>query len=268
MAMLTGGLALDALLEAMEANLHGHVSFLQRQVPVMYVHDSDGFLLVDSGLASDTFNKICRARLQRGDAAARIAEAIGYFRRVERPFAWWVGPCSTPDNLAALLEQAGLCRSESEIGMAADLAALPASVQMPDGLAIRRVATRDELLDFAAVNAANWNPPDPYVIQFFALGADILLQPDCPMRLYVGYLDETAVASAETFLGGGVAGIHMVSTRREFQRRGIGLAMTWAAANAGRQAGMTTATLQASAEGQGVYERLGFRACCEFVEWQ
>lgn len=164
MIMWTGELAFDALREAMEANLHGHVAFLQRQLPGMYVHDSDGLLLVDSGLASDTFNKICRARLKPGDASARITEAIGYFRRVERPFTWWVGPCSTPSNLAALLKDAGLRPAESETGMAAGIATLPDSIPLPDGLTIRRVTTRDELLDFATVNAANWDPPDPNVI--------------------------------------------------------------------------------------------------------
>lgn len=45
---------------AAEENLHGHISFLQRTTPGLIVVDADDLLLVDSGVASDTFNKIAR----------------------------------------------------------------------------------------------------------------------------------------------------------------------------------------------------------------
>jgi ribosomal protein S18 acetylase RimI-like enzyme len=152
--------------------------------------------------------------------------------------------------------------------MAAELRDVPAAVPAPEGLSIHRVRTAAELLDFASVNAANWDPPDQAVVKFFGQAAPLLLVEDCPMRLFVGYMDGQAVAASELFLGGGVAGIHMVSTRRAYQRRGIGLAMTWAAVDEGRRLGETTVALQASEQGRGVYARLGFQACCEFTEYQ
>src|SRR6266852_3099352 len=51
------------VLQAIEQNLHEHVAFLQRQIPGMIVEDREDLLLVDSGLPTDTFNKIARARL-------------------------------------------------------------------------------------------------------------------------------------------------------------------------------------------------------------
>jgi len=58
----------------------------------MTVFDQADLLIVDSGISSDTFNKMARARLQESDVDRRIAEAVAYFTGVQRPFAWWVGP--------------------------------------------------------------------------------------------------------------------------------------------------------------------------------
>ena len=191
-------------------------------------------LLVDSRLPTDTFNKIARARLTEADADRRIAEAVQYFRAAGRPFAWWVGPCSRPLDIERRLEAHGLRAFESELGMAVDLAQLPERMEMPAELEIRPVLDAVELADFAAVSAANWEPPDTAVLTFYESAAPVLLQKDCPMRLFVGYAEDKAVASGELFLSPGVAGIYAVSTRKEFQRRGIGLAMTWTLAAEGR----------------------------------
>jgi len=256
------------LLACMEENLAGHVSYLQRRLPGMFVDDRDDLLIVDSGLPTDTFNKILRTRLSMNSADRRIEQALEHFRAAQRPFAWWLGPLSAPPGIASTLEQHGLRPAESELGMAVRLDHVPASHELPHGLEIRSVSTREQLDEFCSIQAANWDPPDPAVHGFFTQAADILLDPDCAMRLYVGYLNGEAAAASELFLGGGAAGIHMVSTRREFQRRGIGLAMTWHAATEGARAGMEYAVLQASDQGAPVYTRLGFEAICEFTEYQ
>lgn len=264
--MTTNSVGLRGRLEALEHNLHEHVAFVQRQVHGMYVHDRDGLLLVDSGLTTETFNRICRARFTDADAAERIHEAASYFQRVERPFTWWVGPLSQPPDLRSRLESVGLQKTATELGMAASIESAVEPHSSND-LAIRRVTTRDELLDFAGVLAAISDPPDASVIAFFGHAADVLLRDNCPMQLFVGYVDDTPAATSELFLGGGVAGLHMVSTRREFQRRGYGHAMVAAALSAGRAAGMSEAVLLASTEARSLYERLGFSGCCEFVEY-
>lgn len=252
----------------MEENLHAHVSFVQSRVPGMWVEEAEDLMLVDSGLDCDTFNKICRARLDADRADGRIESAVAHFRERQRPFAWWVGPCSRPLDLGARLERLGLRAAETELGMVARAAELPARLPAAKGLEIRRVRTLKELQDFVAVTAANWDPPDENVGRFFAAGAGVLLQADCPMQLFVGYAGGVPAATSELFLSAGVAGIHMVSTGREFRRRGFGLAMTWTAARAGCEAGAELVALQASEMGRGVYERLGFRGCGEFVEYQ
>jgi ribosomal protein S18 acetylase RimI-like enzyme len=252
----------------MEENLHEHVAYLQRRLPGMCVRDEADLLVVDSGLPCDTFNKICRARLEEGSADARIGEAVAYFRQRGRPFTWWVGPGSRPLDLGARLERAGLVAAERELGMVAGPGDLLAERPAAEGLEIRRVTTPAELREFVAVTAGNWEPPDEQVRVFFEAAAGAVLEEACPMRLYVGYVEGVAAAASELFLSEGVAGIHMVSTGRKFRRRGYGLAMTWTAAGEGFRAGAGLAALQASEMGRGVYERLGFRGCGEFVEYQ
>jgi ribosomal protein S18 acetylase RimI-like enzyme len=233
----------------------------------MHVEDTGDLLLVDSGLPCDTFNKILAARLGEETADARIAAAVAYFRRRGLPFSWWVGPESLPADLGARLERHGLLAAETELGMAARVAAIPPPPQ-PAGLETRRAMTELAIREFAVVNAANWDPPDQNVLEFFTRASTLLLHPACPMQLFVGYSGGVPAATGELFLGGGVGGIHMISVSREFRRRGFGAAITWAAIEAAKLAGVQWVTLQASEEGRPVYERLGFTSCGQYTEYQ
>ena len=90
------------------------------------------------------------------------------------------------------------------------------------------------------------------------------------MILFVGYFDSTPVSCSELFIDrspGGVAGIYSVATKKDFRGRGIGSSLAWAAANEARRQGISTAVLQSSEAGKGVYPRLGLSPCCHFAEF-
>src|SRR5512134_1237273 len=255
------------LAHAADANFVTHASWATARVPGMMTRDEPDLVLVDSGLACDTFNFVLRARLDRRAAAGRIAGALGHFRRAGRPFSWWVGPADLPADLGALLEAEGLEPSETELAMAANLAGLPAEAP-PAGLEIRRVRAAGELADFARVNAANWSPPDEDVLRFHERTAPVTLSPGAPQWYYVGYLDGAPVAAAELTVGGGVAGLYGISTLAAFRRRGFGRALTLRPLLDARAAGLRAAVLQASADGAPVYRRLGFEAFGGIVEYK
>ncbi len=257
----------NPLLESMEENLHQHVGFVQRSVPGMTALDDGGLLLVDSGLASDTFNKITRAWLQESEADRRIAEAVAYFQRVSRPFAWWVGPGSRPLDIEKRLLEHGLENTEGASGMAMELCNLPAKPEGPPHLTVRRVTGPQEIADFANVFASNWEPPDPAVLAFYKSAIPLLFREKCPMTLFVGYLDGEPVAGCELLVSGKTAGVYSVCTRREFRRRGIASAMVWAALDRARSQGIAMVVLQSASGAQGVYAGLGFKACCNFAEY-
>jgi GNAT superfamily N-acetyltransferase len=187
---------------------------------------------------------------------------------VARPFSCWVGPGDQPSGLSAALCAAGLKAEEESLGMAADLGALDEQVDLPHGLRIERVRTVEQANQFAAINAANWTPPDPQVVRFYELAAPVLLRTDAPLWLYAGYLEDCPVAAAELTVAGGVVGLYGIPTLREYRRRGIGGAMTLRPLLDARAAGYSMAVLQASPEGARVYERIGFEPMGYFVEFK
>ena len=246
------------LAAAAEENLVVHASWVPLHLHEARVQHDQDLVLVDSGLPCDSFNLVCRAWLAPECAPDRIQDALQFFSVSGHPFSWWLGPAHSPPELPVLLEEAGLAPAETELAMALDLAALAEPPRRPATLHVRRVQTPRDLAAFAKINAANRSPPDAEVLRFYDRGTDALLAPDTPQWLYLGVLDTIPVATAELTAGGGVVGLYNVSTVPAFRGRGIGSAMTHTPLAAARDAGHSTAILQAAPDGVRVYERLGF----------
>jgi hypothetical protein len=262
------GMTPPHLPEAAAANLVAHMSWVQQQTAGMRVLEDEQLVIVDSGLPCDTFNVVCRARLTPDSLKGRVAAAIEYFRGVSRPFSWWVGPGDLPADLGDALQEAGLEAAEAEVAMAADLEAVRDERQPPRGLRIERVRTVEQVREFAEINAANWDPPDADVIRFYEAATPVLLAGDTPLWLYLAYLGDRPVATAELTVAGGVVGLYGISTLKDFRRQGIGGAMTLQPLLNAKEAGHTTAVLQASADGVSVYSRIGFQAVGQFTEYK
>ncbi len=78
-------------------------------------------------------------------------------------------------------------------------------------------------------------------------------------QLYLGRVDGTPVATSGLFLGGGVPGIHAVTTVPEFRGRGIGSAMTLSPLIDARRKDYAIGVLFSSEMAVGIYRNLGFQ---------
>jgi ribosomal protein S18 acetylase RimI-like enzyme len=248
------------------ANFARHASWAAERTEGMEVRRWRGLLAVDSLTPCDTFNCILGARLAPEHAPAMIAGAITSFGG--RPFSWWVAPGDEPPDLSALLEAHGLVGAEGELAMVLPLEHLRELRPAPDGLTIERVTTAEALAEFAAINAANWSPPDALVLDYYRRTAQVLLAPDCPIRLFVGRVDGVAVAASEGTLEGETVGVYNVSTLAEQRGRGYGTALTVAPLADARQRGRRFAVLQAAPDGVGTYRRLGFTEFGTITEYK
>ena len=76
---------------------------------------------------------------------------------------------------------------------------------------------------------------------------------------FLGYMGGEPVATSGLFVSEGVAGVYNVATVPGHRGQGIGAALTWAAAWAGRDRGATFSILQASEAGEPVYRRMGYQ---------
>ena len=250
-----------------ERNFVTHVSWIASRMPCMRVSESLGVLAVDSGLPCDTFNFICRSHLRESDLSSRLPKILDFFAP-QTPFSWWVGPADQPAGLGLALEKAGLQRSEAEVAMAGSLSSLQLSLPLPTGLEIRSVRNATELQDFAGIVAKNWHPPDPNVLAYYQAAESLLLEPGCPLRLFVGYMEGKPVATAELTLAGPTAGLYNIATLQEYRGRGIGSALTVAPLREALASGYQTAILQAAPDGLRIYERVGFAAFGEITEFK
>lgn len=206
-----------------------------------------------TGIPDAFLNVVFRTDLPPGRPGDVIDEAFSHFReRGIASLSWWdPGP-----EVGRHLVSRGLAFDEGPIGMAADLAMIQDDRSAPAGVTIDAVQDPSSLRSWTRIMGIGFGTPeaaDPALFELFA-GAGL----ESPTRLYLALLDGGPVATAQLFLGAGVAGIYSVTCLPEARGRGIGSAVTLAPLLEARRRGYGMAILQASDLGASVYRRLGF----------
>jgi GNAT superfamily N-acetyltransferase len=166
----------------------------------------------------------------------------------------------TDDALRPTLEAMGLPMDD---GTLPGMALHPIPPELPaaaEGLDIRVIADASGLRDHAIAAGVGFGLPEAMAVAF--MGEELWARPGA--TVYVGYADGEPVATGFGVRSGRTIGVFTIATVPAARGRGFGAAMTGRVVADGAAAGCDVATLQASAMGRPIYERMGFRLVQEY----
>ncbi|SNY43072.1 GNAT family N-acetyltransferase [Paractinoplanes atraurantiacus] len=202
-----------------------------------------------SGVPQPALNGVVR----RGGIPIEEAIAAARHHLEGVPWAWRVGPDEPPDTGWQLIHHGAHRVAESPI-MALHLRA-PVEVPLVPGL---EIGLAEDLKTWVEAYAPSFGaPPD----QVPAIAEAETRIPG--VTRFEARLNNRVVATAALHENEGVAGLYTITTATTHRGRGIGAALTAATLEHARRRGLRLATLQATPDGEPLYERLGF----ETVAW-
>jgi GNAT superfamily N-acetyltransferase len=214
--------------------------------------EQDGLLLLASGLPVPLFNPVYVV----GDVAdpkIAVAAVREHYAGLGLPFVLVFREAVAP-GLAEACAEAGLTEHWQMPLMVLD--PIPEHGQeepLPDGFEVV-VVDEHNVAAYGDVLAGAFGMPRDLVD--LVLGPDLVRIPG--FTGFLGLLDGRPVASSGVYESEDTAGVYNVGTLEAARGRGIGAAITWAAARHGLATGRRRSVLQASQMGEPVYERMGY----------
>jgi ribosomal protein S18 acetylase RimI-like enzyme len=192
------------------------------------------------------------------DPASAISRAIDFYRQARVPFVMRIRVGFDPDT-QQVMQELGLQTADQMPGMVlnpvAEIPAPPNDLTIADWDAAS-LPTHNEII------AASFGMP-------LQLANDLMTPAllNSATNGYLGYVHGRPVATSALIASDGVADVYNVATLPAYRGRGIGEAMTWHAVRKGVEAGCVIGSLQASAMGQPVYARMGFRTIAPYESY-
>ena len=89
---------------------------------------------------------------------------------------------------------------------------------------------------------------------------------DADFVALLGRIESEPVATSLALVTGDIVGIYNVNVVAPRRRRGLGSAMTWAAARVGQERGCLAAFLESTPQSHGLYQRMGFRTQYHYLQ--
>ncbi len=219
-----------------------------------------GLVLADVGAPVAQFNCAFVAEPEQ-DLDAGLDAAEEFFGARQHPYRVVLREDQLPACEAKLRER-GFASVDEIPGMT--LAKIPDEIPRRRDVDLRRVDDAKTLADFQATAFAGFGLPVRGARHF--LTEALLATPE--FEAIVGYVDGQPACTSALFESAGVAGVYWVSTLEAYRSQGLGAAATWAAVEAGRRRGHRLASLQASAMGKPVYEKMGFAIDRRYARWE
>jgi GNAT superfamily N-acetyltransferase len=221
-------------------------------LPTSGVTERDGLILLSSGLPVPLFNPVYVTG-ELTDPTKAVATIHEHYAALGLPFVLVFRDAVAP-GLADACNDASMVEHWQLPLMVMD--PIPEhgdGEPMPAGLEIV-VVDDHNISAYGDVLAGGFGMPRELVDQ--VLGPELVRVPG--FTGFLGLLDGHPVASSGLYVSEDTAGVYNVATLEPARGKGIGAALTWAAALAGQQMGMRRSVLQASEMGEPVYERMGY----------
>lgn len=221
------------------------------------VVESHGLHIVSCGFPARSFN-FAWLRPPFADVEGALRRGREYFAARELPFRFMVRS-QFEWACAGAFRDAGLREAARIPGMLLD--PIREGAAPPADLVVREVRSEEDLVRYQETAFAGFGFPATSG-QLFLTG-QLLDMPN--VKLYLGLVGDRPACTSALCASGPVAGIYWVSTLPELRGRGFGEAVTWSAVRGGTLLGCRFASLQASAMGRPVYERMGFATPLHYV---
>lgn len=251
------------LIPALEANLEEEMICFGRGLAGGEIYSDgeiEGFLTGRGHL-----NGVLRTHLRRQDPGhieERIRAVLAYFRqRRIGEIGWSLGQDCQPADMPHYLKAQGFrTLPEENIGMALDIASLQAETSGMQGLDIRELRDREDLMVLRQIEVEGFGSSQELAQCYYEMYTGVGFGPGTCWRHFVAWSQGQAVASTSLLFYAGVAGLYGVATIPAYRRQGIARAMVLHASDIARQAGYQIVVLSPTEMSERIYRRLGFRA--------
>ncbi len=247
-----------ALLDAYDTQLRTHVS---DRIPEAVRVERDGPLLRTVGYAGRGMVEYRDLSGVGSDEVDRlIAQQVEIFAERGEPFEWKLHGHDLPADLPERLRDAGFVPEDRETVVIGPVAAAAVEARLPDGVVVREVSERDDLVRIARLEQAVWSGGDDFG-WIDDLTAEREADPE-GLRIFVAEAGDVVVCagwvrfpSATEFatLWGG-------ATLPGWRGRGIYRALVARRALLAAERGRRYLEVDASDESRPILERLGFVA--------
>ncbi len=260
MAILTTSQDDLHIIASLQKNLIAHMLFFPERMRSCSVVKAKELIVINAHVPDSMCNMVINAQLHEENALDVIKTAIAYFARESMPFAWWVGPEDTPQDMPRLLQTAGMPQTKIHLGMH-----LPVEHYSftQTTLRVERVLESRQIEDYIAI-IHDAHEDNKTIQKWYHQLRKLPFELHDYEQLYVGYLDDIPVACGLLTLHNDIAGLYNLVTKKEYRRQGLGTAMLQELITRSQEAGFTHVGLIAQKGAVSLYEKLGFEALCEF----
>ena len=251
-----------ALGEAIEINWYDWFKPWSK-APQVQFHETDHMKRLTTRVPHSMWNGVFLAHLTEENVDEKIKENIEYFKELQLPWSWFIGPSSRPLNLQQRIAEYGLTHEHLMPGMAVELESMKDDFSIPPEFTVKQVRDLGALRDFVHVASNVMNLFKEQSYEFYLYEATAIFDDEIPRYDYVGYLEGVPVSTSILVCSETVAGVNTMCTLPEARGKGIGTEMALVTLREARSLGYKVGVLLSSEMGHGVYKRIGFEECCE-----